>query len=42
MGVENRKVTRGPTGKTYNWTRYHCKRDDVWADVEIPKEEEGK
>ncbi|MEK7183058.1 MAG: hypothetical protein AAB776_00305 [Patescibacteria group bacterium] len=39
MGVVATKTSRGTTGKYYDWTQFHCKRDDVWAEIEIPKEE---
>lgn len=40
MGRESSKITRSSIGKAYDWTRYHCKRDDVWIELEIPHEEE--
>jgi hypothetical protein len=42
MSVKNRKITRSSIGRVYDWTQYHCKRDDVWAEVEIPHQEDDK
>ncbi|MDQ5952491.1 MAG: hypothetical protein QG626_619 [Patescibacteria group bacterium] len=40
MGIKATKVTRSSIGRTYNWTQFHCKRDDVWIELEVPKENE--
>lgn len=40
MGVVATKTSRGTTGKLYDWTQFHCKRDDVWIQLEEPQEEE--
>lgn len=42
MGVKNRKVTRSSIGKSYDWTQFHCQRDDVWIELEEPVEEDEK
>jgi len=41
MHVESTKTTHDTWGKkAYDWSKVHCKRDDVWAEVEIPQKEE--
>ncbi len=40
MTVKNRGQRPGPTGKPYDWTQYHCKRDDIWIELEVPPETE--
>lgn len=38
MSVKSTRVTRDTWGrKSYDLTKYHCQRDDVWAEVEIPQ-----
>lgn len=42
MGVKDTKVTRSSIGRQYDWTRYHCQRDDVWIELEIPVQADDK
>ncbi len=42
MSVKNRKPTRGSSGKAYDMTQFHCQRDDVWIELEVPHEEDAK
>lgn len=29
---------RARSGKTYDWTKYHCKYDDTWIEIWTPQE----
>jgi hypothetical protein len=38
MAVQSSRKERSSLGKTYDVTRYRCKRDDIWASLEIPED----
>ncbi|MCG3772399.1 MAG: hypothetical protein JW384_03611 [Nitrosomonadaceae bacterium] len=42
MSVKNRRITRSSIGRVYDWTQYHCKRDDIWIELEVPQVEDEK
>lgn len=40
MVVTSKDVSHNDkTGQKYSRTIYHCKKDDVWSNIEIPKEQ---
>jgi hypothetical protein len=41
MTVKSTRTTSDSWGrKSYDWTKYRCERDDVSAEVEVPKKDE--
>jgi hypothetical protein len=38
MEVKNSDMSHSKSGKEYERALYHCLTDDIWVNVEIPKE----
>jgi len=38
MEAYESKTTTSKHGKEYDHKRYHCRTDDVWGRMEVPKE----
>jgi hypothetical protein len=41
MGKKASKITSSH-GVSYNWTQFHCQRDNVWIELEKPKDDDDK
>lgn len=40
MTPKDSRAVRSSIGKMYDWTKYHCTRDDIWVELEVPQQED--